>query len=145
MKNLTIRELSTDDADDIIRIFKSITQQRDNIDFKQVMAEQALIDRQGCFVAEHEGRLVGYIVSYLLTGSFGIQQSAWIPTFGVDPDYMGHGIGQKLAQAVFDYYKAKGVRNVYTSVRWYDTDVLSFLRTLGFDRSEFVNLTRRLD
>jgi predicted GNAT family acetyltransferase len=34
-----------------------------------------------------------------LTGSFGIQQSAWIPTFGVDPDFMGHGIGRKLAEA----------------------------------------------
>ncbi len=145
MENVTIRELSPADTQDIIRIYKSITQQRDNIDFKQVMAERAIKDTDACFVAEHEGRLVGYIVSYLLTGSFGIQQSAWIPTFGVDPDFMGHGIGHKLAEAVFDYYKEMGVQNVYTSVRWYDTDVLSFLRTLGFDRSEFVNLQRRLD
>ncbi len=145
MENVIIRELSLADTNDIIRIYKSITQQRDNIDFKQVMAERALEDTDACFVAEHQGRLVGYIVSYLLTGSFGIQQSAWIPTFGVDPDYMGHGIGHKLAEAVFNYYKARGVQSVYTSVRWYDTDVLSFLRTLGFDRSEFVNLQRRLD
>ena len=145
MENIIIRELSPADTDDIIGIYKSITQQLDNIDFKQVIAERALRDTDACFVAEHQGRLVGYIVSYLLTGSFGIQQSAWIPTFGVDPDFMGHGIGQKLAEAVFDYYKAQGVKNVYTSVRWYDTDVLSFLRTLGFDRSDFINLQRRLD
>ncbi len=145
MENVTIREFNSADTDDVIKIYKSITQQHENIDFKQVMAERALQDKDACFVAEHEGRLVGYIVSYLLTGSFGIQQSAWIPTFGVDPEYMGQGIGHKLAEAVFNYYKAKGVKNVYTSVRWYDTDVLSFLRTVGFDRSEFVNLQRRLD
>ena len=88
---------------------------------------------------------MGYIVSYLLTASFGIQQSAWIPMFGVAPDYMGRGIGRKMAQVVFDYYKAKGIQSIYTSVRWFDTDVLSFMRTLGFDRSEFINLQKRLD
>ena len=145
MENITIRKLNAADADGVLRIYKSITLQSGDINIEEVIADRALKGNDACFVAEHEGRLVGFIVSYLLTGSFGIQQSAWIPTFGVDPDYMGHGIGKKLAEAVFNYYRAKGVRNVYTSVRWYDTDVLSYLRTLGFDRSEFINLQKRLD
>ena len=145
MENVIIRKLRSNDKDDIISIYKSITQRFDNIDINQIVSEQALSNSGGCFVAEHGGRLVGYIVSYLLTASFGIQQSAWIPTFGVAPDYMGHGIGRMLAQAVFDYYKTRGIQNIYTSVRWYDTDVLSFMRTLGFDRSEFINLQKRLD
>jgi ribosomal protein S18 acetylase RimI-like enzyme len=145
LENIAIRKLNAADADGVLRIYKSITLQSGDIDIEEVIADRALKGNDACFVAEHEGRLVGFIVSYLLTGSFGIQQSAWIPTFGVDPDFMGHGIGKKLAEAVFNYYKAKGVRNVYTSVRWYDTDVLSYLRTLGFDRSEFINLQKRLD
>lgn len=145
MEKITIRALKADDTNEIIRIYKSITLQHDKIDIHQVVAEQALRDSGGCFVAEHAERLVGYIVSYLMTASFGIQQSAWIPTFGVDPDCMGHGIGRQLAQAVFDYYKGLGINRVYTSVRWYDTDVLSFVRTLGFDRSEFINLQKKLD
>jgi ribosomal protein S18 acetylase RimI-like enzyme len=145
LENVTIRKLSAADADGVLRIYKSITLQSGDIDIEEVIADRALKGTDACFVAEHEGRLVGFIVSYLLTGSFGIQRSAWIPTFGVDPDFMGHGIGKKLAEAVFNYYKAKGVQNVYTSVRWYDTDVLSYLRTLGFDRSEFINLQKRLD
>ena len=145
MENVTIRGLKADDTDDIIKIYKSITQRFENIDINQVVAEQALKNSGACFVAEYDGRLVGYIVSYMLTASFGIQQSAWIPTFGVDPDFMGHGIGRRLAQAVFDFYKSQGVENIYTSVRWFDTDVLSFMRTLGFDRSEFINLQKKLD
>ncbi len=145
MENVIIRELSAADTNEIIRIYKSITLRSGDIDIEEVIADRALRDSHACFVAEHEGRLVGFIVSYQLTGSFGIQQSAWIPTFGVNPDFMGQGIGRKLAEAVFNYYKAKGVQNVYTSVQWYDTDVLSFLRTLGFDRSEFINLQKRLD
>jgi ribosomal protein S18 acetylase RimI-like enzyme len=145
LENITIRKLNAADTNEIIRIYKSITLQSGDIDIEQVIADRALRDTDACFVAEHQGRLVGFIVSYQLSGSFGIQQSAWIPTFGVDPDFMGRGIGKKLAEAVFNYYRAKGVQNVHTSVRWYDTDVLSFLRTLGFDRSEFINLQKRLD
>ncbi len=145
MEKISIRKLSAADTDEIVRIYKSITLQSGDIDLKEVVAERALRNPNGCFVAEHEGRTVGFILSYQLNGSFGIQQSAWIPTFGVDPDFMGHGIGRKLAEAVFDYYKTQGIENVHTSVRWYDTDVLSFLRTLGFDRSEFINLQKRLE
>lgn len=145
MENVIVRELSAADTDDIIRIYKSITQRSDDIDIKEVIADRALRNTQACFVAEHQGQVVGFIVSYQMAGSFGIQQSAWIPTFGVDPDFMGHGIGRKLGEAVLSYYKARGIQSVYTSVRWYDADVLSFLRTLGFDRSEFINLQKRLD
>ncbi len=145
MENVTIRNLNAADTDEIIRIYKSITLQSGDFDIERVIADRALKGTDACFVAEHQGRLVGFILSYLLPGSFGIQQSAWIPTFGVDPDFMGHGIGRKLAEAVFAFYKAEGVPTVYTSVRWYDTDVLSFLRTLDFDRSEFINLQKRLN
>ena len=145
MDDVIVRKMKLSDTEDILRIYKTITQREDIVDFKQIMDEQALREDNACFVAEHQGRVVGYIVSYLLTGSFGIQQSAWIPMFGVEPDFMGHGIGQQLAEAVFKFYKTQNIDNVYTSVRWYDTDVLSFFRTLGFDRSEFIALKKRLD
>jgi ribosomal protein S18 acetylase RimI-like enzyme len=145
VENVIIRKIKPADTDAILRIYKYITKRSDIVDFKQIMDEQVLGEGNACFVAEHEGRVVGYIVSYVLTGSFGIQQSAWIPMFGVDPDYMGHGIGHQLAEAVFKFYKSQKIENIYTSVRWYDTDVLSFLRTLGFDRSEFIALKKRLD
>ncbi len=145
VENVVIRKMEISDTEDILRIFVTITKRSDVVDFKQIMDEQVLREDNACFVAERRGRLVGYIISYLLTGSFGIQQSAWIPMFGVEPEFMGHGIGRQLAQAVFNFYKSKKIENVYTSVRWYDTDVLSFFRTLGFDRSEFIALKKHLD
>ncbi len=145
MENIVIRKMNPADSEAILKIYKYITKRSDVVDFKQMMDEQVLREDNACFVAEHQGRVVGYIISYLLTGGFGVQQSAWIPMFGVEPDFMGRGIGHQLAEAVFTYYKSRNIENVYTSVRWYDTDVLSFLRTLGFDRSEFINLKKRLD
>jgi ribosomal protein S18 acetylase RimI-like enzyme len=91
-----------------------------------------------------DGRLVGFMISYILTGGFGMAQSAWIPTLGVSPDQMGQGIGAALAHEIFSFYRSRGIENVYTSVRWDSTDMLSFFKTLGFDRSNFINLRKVL-
>jgi len=58
---------------------------------------------------------------------------------------MGQGIGRSLAKRIFKVYKEKGVTHVFTSVSWDSTDLLSFFKTLGFDRSNFINLRKTLD
>jgi N-acetylglutamate synthase-like GNAT family acetyltransferase len=75
---------------------------------------------------------------------FGIEKSAWIATLGVKPEYMGQGIGKNLAMKIFEYYKSEGIENVYTSVRWDSPDLLSFFKTMGFDRSNFINLRKSI-
>lgn len=133
------------DSAEISRIYAAITLKPENPDFKRVI-EQDAEDRKGaCLVAESEGRIVGFMVSYILTAGFGMAKSAWIATLGVSPNHMGEGIGAKLAEEIFKYYKARGIENVYTSVRWDSTDLLSFFKTLGFDRSNFINLRKVLD
>ena len=144
MENVRIRKLKTEDADQIGRIYAAITQKTVEADFHKLIEAHAVSGKDACFVAELEGRVIGFMVSYILTLGFGIEQSAWIATLGVDPQHMGQGIGEKLAKKVFDYYKAEGIKNVYTSVRWDSTDLLSFFKTLGFDRSNFINLRKVL-
>jgi N-acetylglutamate synthase-like GNAT family acetyltransferase len=57
---------------------------------------------------------------------------------------MGQEIGKSLAKEIFDYYKEKGIKKIYTSVSWDSTDILSFFKTLGFERSDFFNLRKAL-
>jgi len=95
-------------------------------------------------VAEINGAVVGYMISTTLYAGFGIKKSAWIMAIGVHPDYMGHGIGLKLARKICEVYKDKGIKNIYSSVLWDSTDVLSFFKKLGFERSEFINLKKKL-
>jgi ribosomal protein S18 acetylase RimI-like enzyme len=114
-------------------------------DFKKLVEEHALQTQDACFVAELDGKVIGFMISYILTLGFGIEKSAWIATLGINPENMGQGIGGKLAEEVFKYYRAEGIHNVYTSVRWDSTDLLSFFKTLGFDRSNFINLRKVLE
>ena len=144
MENILIRRLTVNDVDDISRIYAAITQKPVDMDLKRIVQEQAPRDENACYVAELEGKVVGYMVSYILSGGFGLKKSAWIAQLGVDPKYMGQGIGDRLAREIFKFYKETGIENVYTSVRWDSTDLLSFFKTLGFDRSNFINLRKKL-
>ena len=145
MDNVLIRRLKIKDADDISRIQAAITKSPPETDFKQVIEEHARKDVDASFVAELEGRVVGFMISYILSGGFGIEKSAWIAMFGVATKFMGQGIGKKLAEEIFQFYREKEIKNIYTSVRWDSVDLLSFFKTLGFDRSNFINLRRVLE
>lgn len=56
-------------------------------------------DPEGCFVAEEESQVVGFIFSRTW-GSVG-----WFGTFAVLPEYQGRGIGQRLGAASLQYLR----------------------------------------
>ncbi len=145
MDKILIRKLKSEDAGEISKIYLSITKTASVGGFKNIVAKQAQRKEDASFVAELNGKLVGYLISYTLTGGFGIAKSAWIANLGVNPKFMGRGIGEKMAREIFKYYKNKKIKYIYTSVKWDSTDLLSFFKTLGFDRSEFINLKKNLE
>ncbi len=145
VENVEIRRLELGDEDRIGEIQERITKSKVNDDFLEIIREYAVKPDNACFVAEYEGRVVGFMISSILSGVFGAEKSAWIAILGVDPKYMGRDIGRALAAEIFAFYKERGIKNIYTSVRWDSTDLLSFFKTLGFDRSNFINLRRVLD
>lgn len=144
MKNINIRKMIKEDAVEISAIYGGIIQKPVHPDFNGLIEQHAQRDKDICLVAELDGQIVGFMISYILTLGFGIEKSAWIATLGVDPEYMGQGIGDRLAREIFKLYKRMGISRVYTSVRWDSTDLLSFFKTMGFDRSKFINLKKDL-
>lgn len=145
MEDVLIRKLKKEDAGAIDRIYASITKKSLECDFVRMVSELAVSSGNMSYVADKNGEVVGYMISYLLLGGFGIDKSAWIADVGVAPKLMGQGIGKTLAKKVFEYYSERGIKNIYTSVRWDSTDMLSFLKTMGFDRSNFINLRKEID
>lgn len=145
MDKLQIRKLSVEDTPAIKRIYSDIIQKPVADDFNLIIENHARRQEDACVVAERDGQVVGFMISYILTMGFGISKSAWIATLGVDPRYMGQGIGELMAKDIFRCYKAQGIKNVYTSVRWNSTDLLSFFKTMDFDRSDFINLRKVIE
>ena len=145
MQNLIIRNLKIGDSEDISRIQESITKEPSTIDYHKVVQEEVKKDNSVNVVAELDGKVVGFIITYILHGGFGLEKSAWIGLFGVEPKYMGSGIGKRMAKEVFDELTKMNIKNIFTSVKWDSLDLLSFFKSLGFDRCEFINLKKVID
>ena len=145
IENMVIRKIKVNDADEISKIQASITKSPAKIDFRHIIEDQVRKDDYASFVAEIDGKIVGFMLSYIVYGGYGLEKSAWIATLGVDPKFMGKGIGKRLAEEILRVYEKWGIKHIFTSVRWDSADLLSFFKTLGFDRSNFINLRKELD
>ncbi|WP_291463829.1 GNAT family N-acetyltransferase [Desulfobacula sp.] len=142
---VNIREITLNDAAAIQNIRKAISEEDAQVDFVKIIEQQISESAdKSSLVAEINGEVAGYMISTSLLAGFGIKKSAWIMAIGVHPDFMGQGIGLALAREICDIYKNKGIENIYSSVLWDSTDVLSFFKKLGFERSEFINLKKKL-
>ena len=144
--SVSIRKMRLDDIEVFERIYTVITKKSLQVDFTQFVGDplQQRATESVCFVAELEGKVVGFMISHVMTLSFGMEKSAWIASMGVEPKHMGQQIGARLAAEIFEFYKAQGITSIYTSAHWDATDVVSFFKTLGFHRSDFINLEKSL-
>jgi ribosomal protein S18 acetylase RimI-like enzyme len=145
LEKLRLRGLEARDVTEISKILKAITEKRGTKDYQRAVEEEVKRKDRVSFVAELDGKVVGFIITYILYGAFGLEKSAWIGLFGVDPKYMGRGVGERMAQEVFNSLRKIGIKNIFSSVGWDSTDLLSFFKSLGFDRSNFINLEKTID
>lgn len=145
-RDISIRRWRTEDVDEICEIYSLITNKAVDADFKRIVLERAqkVGIEDGHFVAVSDGKIVGFMISYILPFGFGAEDCAYIATMGVHPKYMDQGVGAGMTKEIFMFYKARGITNVYTSVRWDSTDLLSFFKTMGFERSNYINLKQNI-
>ena len=141
MESFQIREIDQDDAEAVQKIRTLISKDEAAFDLKKIVDQQTTGLN---IVALIDNKVVGYMISNVLHAGFGLDKSAWIISMGVDPDFMGRGIGKKLANKILETYKSQKINYVFSSVAWDSIDLLSFFKTLGFERSEFINLRKKL-
>ena len=95
---------------------------------------------EGCLVAVQSDRVVGFIMASQKHWGFGLVTSGWIELVGVHPKHMGSGVGKALGEAVLDHFEEQDIGDVYTAVKWDYADLITFFKSIGFGRSEFINL-----
>jgi ribosomal protein S18 acetylase RimI-like enzyme len=140
-----IRKLTARDLPQVVAIQGIITRQKVTAEKIAILKEHIKKEGNISLVAVADKRVVGFLISELMTNSFGLDQGGWIKNVGVLPHYMGKGIGQSLANQLFDAYRQKGINEIFTASRWDWGDLLSFFKSLGFERSNFINLYKKLD
>ena len=97
-------------------------------------------DPEGCFVAEHDGRVVGIIFSRTWGGV------GWFGTFAVLPEFQGQGIGKQLISASLDYLRRDPRRTIGLETMPESPNNLGLYLRMGFQtRLLTLLLERSLD
>jgi len=115
--------------------------------FRTRVLLDANFDPEGLFVAEADGKLLGFVLSVVRRVPLFLQglepETGWITAFGVHPNHRRHGIGRQLFDAALARLASMGRQRVLMSpytpnyfipgvdVNAYP-DTLAFLQTTGW-------------
>jgi ribosomal protein S18 acetylase RimI-like enzyme len=136
---VTVRRATLDDAEAISAIWEAVCAERVYTAVSRPFTPEqereyiaSLSAHEGIFLAEAEGRIVGFQSLDLwarYTDSF--DHVGVLGTF-VLPEWRGQGIGRRLAEHTFDFARANGYEKVVIYVRAGNTGAQAFYRSLGF-------------
>jgi ribosomal protein S18 acetylase RimI-like enzyme len=103
-------------------------------------------DPEGSFVAESDGRVVGFMLGEVRSGEFGLEEpTGWIEVLGVDPDCRGQAIGRRLADRMLDHFRGAGASSVRTLVDERRMEgIAGFFSALDFQEASLKSFVRRL-
>jgi N-acetylglutamate synthase-like GNAT family acetyltransferase len=142
--DVNIRPLTENDFEAVSEIQEAIMKKKSGEGLKKRMHDYIKKDPEANLVAEAEGKVVGFVIGGIKDWEFGVEKSGWLEIIGIHPKYMGQGIGRMLGKRLLEHFKNKNIKNIYTVARWDSGDLLAFFKSIGFNRSDFINLERRL-
>lgn len=141
---IEIRVMTKEDIPRVTAIHRAIMRQAadavEEQDLELEFMDLMGTNPEGCLVAHDKGKVVGFIIATQKHWGFGLGTSGWVEVVGVHPDHMGTGVGRALGQAVLKHFESQGICDVYTAVKWDHADMITFFKSIGFGRSEFINL-----
>lgn len=141
---IELREFTRSDIPGMVAVQQALTKKKVPGAWTH-MVERHLDDNQGVgFVAVQDGKVIGFVIGELKGEAFGLRQSGWIEVMGVSPQVMGEGIGKAMIDKLFEHFRKKKIKSVHTTLPWDSVDMISFFKSAGFGRSDFINLTRKL-
>lgn len=141
---IELREFGRTDIPEMVAIQQAITKKKVSRTWARMVERHLEGDRGVGVVAVREGKVVGFAIGEVKGEGFGLRQSGWIEAVEVHPRRMGEGIGKAMIEKLCQAFRLKKVKNVYTAVRWDSVDMVSFFKSAGFGRSDFINLVRKL-
>jgi len=142
-KEVKIRPLTRDDFNAVVeidqKVFKKARPDYYEMKFSRVLdAKDRLVLS---FVAEAEGKVLGFVMGDLYVGEYGIPSTtATLDTLGVHPEYQGSGVSRLLMEEFVSHLRKAGVEKVNTLVQWNDWQLIRFFSANGFEPAKTINL-----
>ena len=142
IKGLTIRLMREDDWASIIEVDRNITGKDRTPSWPQRASSHLRTYYPPLsFVAEVEGRVVGFILADIRGAEYALPLGGWIDSVGVDPEYQERGIGRKLIESCIEECHLKGIK-ARLMIKESDQHLQKFLVSIGFQRGEFTEFVK---
>jgi GNAT superfamily N-acetyltransferase/biotin operon repressor len=146
------RLLGMDDLDEILQIADKIERENNSEKAERMasLKETAVYqleygDPLLNLGAEIDGKLTGFIFGEVKFWEFGRgEKTGWIKVLGVDQDFQGMGVGHKLGETLLGHFKKMNVKKVRTLVDWYEGDLISYFKSLGFNMLGMLPLEKEI-
>jgi len=134
LQHLAIRALAREDVDAVVAIDAAI-EGRPRRDYFERRLKAALIEPKlhAQFAATADRGLAGHILARVLEGEFGRSEPGLrLEVVSVRSDAQGRGVGKRLFDALADWARRHGIRDLRTQAAWNDHRMLRWLDAMGF-------------
>jgi len=98
----------------------------------------------GCFVAEDQTGLVGFLLAERQTTAYGLPPGARIVAMAVEPTKRRAGIGKMLVSALEWQAHSEGIKQIYSVLLAEDDRDSRFLESAGFNASDLKIYAKRV-
>jgi GNAT superfamily N-acetyltransferase len=146
MEPIRVRAIEPADLEAVVRIDERLTGRTRKGYWRTRFDIAALRPPWMSSVAEHDGRVVGFLFGWVGESEFGMaERTGWIDLIGVDPAYRHRGIARALLQRFIDAgLELRALGKVATLVDLDQPDVRKFFGREGFHHGSMVQLERAL-
>ena len=137
-----IRPLHRDDFDAVVEIDTHVYR-HERPEYYEAKFSRALNEKNRMvtsLVTVIEGKVVGFVMSELFVGEYGIPDTAaTLDTIGIHPDYQRKGVGKQLMEEFVNHLRKAGVDKLNTLFDWNDWELIRFFNANGFVPSRVIN------
>jgi len=149
---ISIRKAAAQDAEEISAVWTVICSERIhsavNKPFTPLQERKyisSLSDREGIFVAENKGRIIGFqSLDKWAEYSEAFDHVGVIGTF-ILPEWRKRNIGQQLAQYTFKFARNHNYEKIVIYVRATNSGAITFYENLGFEQKGVLSRQVKID
>ena len=143
--DVKIRRMTRSDIQAILILDRKMSEGRGVLSYK----DMAAIDPGGpldlSFVAEVEGKVIGFIIARLAYVMIPLIEVCILQGILVGSDYRGRGIGGKLLGGLLDYCQAEEINTIRAIVPQGNEKLRLFIEAHGFRRSTIINYDKTFE
>ena len=137
--DIIIRRMSDADLREVKKIDQMIAGDERAISWPLEAEVEWAVNRPALsFIAELDGKVVGFLLGDIRVSEHGTDLKGWIDMMGISPGHQRLGVGRKLVEGFCEECQRNGVRpNVI--VREDDERLVEFWISVGFRRGKLIN------